>query len=157
MDGGEGKKVFAEDDEGFVACRAAFRRRFYSKKCLATKTRPNTHFLSPSLVPRMYSSIGTPPTSSESHQNPYKYHSNAFNIHTTASAATTGAAVAAKTNGSVNSIIRPSADAHTTTFGNNNSNSRNKCSYGAYNSTCSNNNFENVKQNIRTTTFNEKM
>lgn len=110
----------------------------------------------------MYPSIETPSNSFETHQNQYQYHSNAFNILSTANTITSTAAsvaVAPKTNGSVKPIIRPSMDAQTqppSTIFNNNSN-RNKFSCGAYNSTCSNNNFENVKHNIRTTVFNEKM
>lgn len=109
----------------------------------------------------MYSSIETPSNSSESHQNQYRYHSNAFNIHSTAKINNTAgvATVAPKSNGSVKSIIRPSTDADTkqsSTIFNNNS-VKNKLSYGAYSSTCSNNNFENVKHNIRSTMFNEKM
>jgi hypothetical protein len=111
----------------------------------------------------MYSSTETPSNSSESHQKQYQYHSNAFNIHSTANLKNTAGAakVAPKTNGSVKSIIRPSNDAHTkqssTIFNINNSSVKNKLSYGAYSSTCSNNNFENVEHNIRSTMFNEKM
>lgn len=113
----------------------------------------------------MYSSIETPPIPSASHQTQYQYHANAFNIHSTAitktSTAGAGAPLAPIPNGSVKSIMRPSADAHTkqssTIFNNNSNNSRNKFSYGAYNSTCRDNNFEHVKDNIRTTKFNEKM
>lgn len=111
----------------------------------------------------MYSSIETPPIPSASHQTQYQYHANAFNIHSTAitKTSTAGAPLAPIPNGSVKSIMRPSADAHTkqssTIFNNNSNNSRNKISYGAYNSTCRDNNFEHVKDNIRTTKFNEKM
>lgn len=112
----------------------------------------------------MYSTIETPANPSATHQTHYQYHANAFNIHSTAntkaSTAGAGAPLAPRSNGSVKSIIRPSTDAHTkqssTIFNNNNTN-RNKISYGAYNSTCRDNNFEHVKHNIRTTKFNEKM
>ena len=108
----------------------------------------------------MYSSIEKPSCSSESHQNQYQYHLNAFNIYSTANTkASTGATtLAPKSNGCAKSTVRPSTDAHTqsSTISNNNRD-RNKYSNGAYTSTCSNNNFENAKQNIRTTMFNEKM
>lgn len=109
---------------------------------------------------RMYSSIETPSNSSESHQHQYQYHSNAFNIHSTANVNTAGAATMAKSNENAKSIIRPSNDAHmkqSSTIFNNNNSVKNKLSYGAYSSTCSNNNFENVNHNIRSTMFNEKM
>lgn len=103
---------------------------------------------------RMHSSLETP---SDSHQTHNQYHSNAFNMHSTASKkTTTGAALAPKTNGNVKPIIRPSTDAQSSTIFNNNSN-RNKFSYGAYNSTCSNNNIEHDKHNVKPTMFNEKM
>jgi hypothetical protein len=109
----------------------------------------------------MYSSIETS-NSSESHQHQYQYHSNAFNIHSTANVKNTaGAATMAKSNENAKSIIRPSSDAHmkqSSTIFNNNNSVKNKLSCGAYSSTCSNNNFENVKHNVRNTTmFNEKM
>lgn len=109
----------------------------------------------------MYSSVGTPSNSSESHQN--QYHSNAFNININSTANVkiiAGAATMAKTSENVKSIIRPSNEAHTkqsSTIFNNNNSVKNKLSYGAYSSTCSNNNFENVKHNIRNTVLNEKM
>lgn len=122
---------------------------------------PFKHFPFVSLS-RMYSSLETPSNSSESHNAHLQYHSNAFNMLSTANKASGAATLAPKSNGSVKSIIRPSTDAHmkhsSTIFNSNNNNSnRNKFSYGACISTCSNNNFEDVKHNIRTTKFNEKM
>ena len=127
----------------------------------------------PHFIFRMFSSFETPSTSSNSHQtqhqHQYHYHSNAFNMHSTANTITsttitaTGAPkLAPISNGSVKSTIRPSTDAHSkqssTIFNNNNNNNNsNRNKYGAYNSTCSNNNFDNVKQTIRTSVFNEKM
>jgi hypothetical protein len=110
------------------------------------------------LLHRMYSSIETPSNSSESHNNHNQYHSNAFNIHSTANVRTTATAEAAflapKSNGCAKSIIRPSQQQPSTIFNSNNNSSRNKFSCGAYNSTCGNNNIENVKPR---TMFNEKM
>lgn len=127
----------------------------------AIKIHARTNLTKLSYCFRMYSSLETPSTSSGSHQNQFQYHSNAFNMHSTANpiTSTTGAPkLAPASNGSVKSTTRPFTDAHSqqssTIFNNINSN---RSKYGAYNSTCSNNNFEDVKHNIRTTTFNEKM
>lgn len=108
----------------------------------------------------MYSSVEKPSCSSESLQSQYQYHLNAFNLHSTANTKTsTGATtLAPKSIGSAKLTVRPSTDAHkqSSTILNNNRD-RNNYSNGAYTSTCSNNNFENAKQNTRTMMFNEKM
>ncbi|CRK95276.1 CLUMA_CG008719, isoform A [Clunio marinus] len=113
----------------------------------------------------MYSSIEAPSSiSSDLNHKQFRYHSNAFNVHPTANTTKTTAGAAGTlapiSKGSTKSVIRPSTDAHIkqqTSSNFNNNSYRNKFSYGAYDSTCSNNNIENVKHNIRTTMFNEKI
>lgn len=109
----------------------------------------------------MFSSIETPSSSSQTHQNQYQYHLNAFNTHSTANTKTSATGATTLAIGSAKSIVRPSTEA-LTKQSSTNSNRNKTCSYGAYKSTCSNNNLEKVKNSIRTMTttstkLNEKM
>lgn len=125
----------------------------------------NNNFSSSSPHSRMYSSIETPSSSSQTHQNQYQYHLNAFNIHSTANTKTSATGATTLAIGSAISIVRPSTLPSTDALpkqSSTNSNRNKTCSYGAYKSTCSNNNLEKVKNSIRTMTttatkLNEKM
>lgn len=104
----------------------------------------------------MFSSLEIPSgSSSESHQ----YHANAFKMHSNAITGASGPNL--NSNESVKLTTKLSTDASSkqshTIFNFNNNNNSNRNKFGACNSTCSNNNFDNVKHNDRSTMYNEKM